>query len=135
MKTTASKSSSNMRLVLFACLVAASLAAPKPQGDTAILRDDRVDQGDGNFNYAFELSDGTAVEASGSPGEGGAVNIRGSYRYNLPDGAFVQISYVADEGGFRPVGKAIPSHSPPPFPSAFASIAFIGEESIGTSLR
>ncbi|XP_068222254.1 cuticle protein AM1199-like [Palaemon carinicauda] len=116
-----------LKQIILACLVAASLAAPKHQDNIAILRDDRDDQGDGNFNYAFELSDGTAVEASGFPGAEGAVNIRGAYRFNLPDGAVVQITYVADENGFQPEGDIIPT--PHPLPAhAIEQIRFAEEQ-------
>ncbi|XP_064084284.1 cuticle protein AMP1A-like [Macrobrachium nipponense] len=103
-------STANMKLIIVACLVAMALAAPRPEDDVSILRDDAVDQGDGNFNYNFELSDGTAIGAEGTPNDAGSVNIEGSYRFTLPDGAVVEITYVADEAGFRPQGTS----SPPP---------------------
>ncbi|XP_066941906.1 cuticle protein AMP1B-like [Macrobrachium rosenbergii] len=102
-------STANMKLIVVACLVAMALAAPRPQDDVSIVKDERVDQGDGNFNYNFELSDGTAIDAAGTPGEEGAVNIQGSYRFTLPDGVVVHITYVADEAGFRPEGDIIPT--------------------------
>ncbi|XP_066941207.1 cuticle protein AMP1B-like [Macrobrachium rosenbergii] len=116
-----------MKLIIVACLVAMALAAPRPQDDVSILTDERVDQGDGNFNYNFELSDGTAIDAAGTPGEEGAVNIQGSYRFTLPDGAVVQITYVADEAGFRPEGDTIPT--PHPLPAhAIEQIKFAEEQ-------
>lgn len=58
------------------------MAAARPQDvDVQILTDERSDSGDGNFNYAFETSDGTRVSAVGTPGqEEGQVNIQGEYR-------------------------------------------------------
>ncbi|XP_066941905.1 cuticle protein AM1199-like [Macrobrachium rosenbergii] len=106
-----------MKLIIFACLAAVALAAPQfLEADTSasIEKDERFDLGDGNFRYAFELSDGTVVEASGTPGEEGGVNIEGSYRYVHPDGDVVEITYVADERGFRPVGDVIPTPHPLP---------------------
>ncbi|XP_064084283.1 cuticle protein AM1199-like [Macrobrachium nipponense] len=116
-----------MKLIIVACLVAMALAAPRPQDDVSILRDERVDQGDGNFNYNFELSDGTAIGAEGTPNDAGSVNIEGSYRFTLPDGAVVEITYVADEAGFRPVGDVIPT--PHPLPAhAIEQIRFAEEQ-------
>ncbi|XP_064083806.1 uncharacterized protein LOC135199580 [Macrobrachium nipponense] len=80
-----STTSSDMKLIVVACLVAMALAAPRPQHDASIVEDERVDHGDGNFNYNFELSDGTSIEAEGTPNEAGSVNIEGSYRFTLPD--------------------------------------------------
>ncbi|XP_068226068.1 cuticle protein AM1274-like [Palaemon carinicauda] len=85
-----------MRLIIFSCLVAASLAASKPQGDTAILRDDRVDQGHGNSNYSFRFSDDEFVEITGSLGEGGAVTLRGSCRFPEKGGQYI-LNFEADE--------------------------------------
>lgn len=67
--------------IVLACLAAVALAAPRPQDDpVAILRDDRQDDGDGNFKYEFESDDGTFVSAVGTPGAEGQSNIQGSYR-------------------------------------------------------
>lgn len=46
----------------------------------AILRDDRQDFGDGNFNYQFETENGINVNARGTPGSKGQSNIEGYYR-------------------------------------------------------
>ncbi|XP_066941205.1 cuticle protein AMP1A-like [Macrobrachium rosenbergii] len=127
-------SSYNMKLTVVVSLVALAMAAPgpqifRPQGGrpTTILRDERVDQGNGNFRYAYELSDGTAVQAEGTPGQDGAVIMRGSYRYVLPDGNVAEITYVADENGFHPRGNVIPT--PPPLPPhAIQQIRYAEEE-------
>ncbi|XP_064083842.1 cuticle protein AM/CP1114-like [Macrobrachium nipponense] len=67
-------------IVVFLCLVAVSLASPQTQDRVvALLRDDRVDQGDGNFNYAFAADNGLEMEVSGAPGAEGAVSMRGYY--------------------------------------------------------
>lgn len=69
--------------VLLACLAAVAAAAPQLQDGRPIvlvLRDDRVDNGDGNFNYAFEADNGIMVEASGTPGVAGQSNMQGVYR-------------------------------------------------------
>lgn len=66
--------------IIALCLAAVALAAPQVEDRVvAILRDDRVDQGDGNFNYAFEADNGIAMEVSGTPGAEGAVVMTGYY--------------------------------------------------------
>ena len=58
-----------------------SLASPQIQDRVvSLLRDDRVDQGDGNFNYAFAADNGLEMEVAGAPtGPKGAVEMRGYY--------------------------------------------------------
>lgn len=46
----------------------------------ALLRDERVDSGDGNFNFAFEADNGVAMAVEGTPGVEGGVSMSGSYR-------------------------------------------------------
>lgn len=45
-----------------------------------------------------------------------AENVQGSFAYTAPDGTPVQISYIANENGFQPVGNILPT--PPPIPEA-----------------
>ncbi|XP_042222760.1 cuticle protein AM1159-like [Homarus americanus] len=117
-----------MKLVLLACLAALAVAAPQFENaiPVVILRDDRVDNGDGNFNYAFESDDGIAIEAFGSPGSVGQSNIQGTIRFIHPDGTPSEISYSADENGFQPQGALIPT--PPPLPAHAIEQIRIGEE-------
>lgn len=77
--------------VLLVCLAAVAAAAPRPQDGppVAILRDDRHDDGNGNFNYAFESEDGTSVSAAGAPGAAGQSNIQGSFRWVEPLGVHI----------------------------------------------
>ncbi|XP_071552004.1 cuticle protein AMP4-like isoform X3 [Panulirus ornatus] len=100
-----------MQLVLFACLAVVALAAPQnPEyRHIAILRDEREDRGDGNFRYEFETENGIHVNAVGAPGSNGQSNIQGFYRYPLEDGSIAEVTYVADEGGFRPESPLIPA--------------------------
>ena len=39
---------------------------------------------------------------------------RGSYSYTAPDGTPITVNWVADENGFQPTGKHLPT--PPPMP-------------------
>ncbi|XP_053656856.2 cuticle protein AM1199-like [Cherax quadricarinatus] len=119
-----------MKLVVLACLAAVAVAAPQLQDNqpvVAILRDDRQDNGDGTFNYAFEADNGIAVEASGSPGSQGQSNIQGVYRFPLDDGTIAEVRYVADENGYRPESPLLPTpHSLPDH--ALAQIRFAEEQ-------
>ncbi|XP_068216177.1 cuticle protein AMP4-like [Palaemon carinicauda] len=93
-------------IAAFFCLVAVAAAAP--QQEVAVLRDERVDQGDGNFNYAFAADNGIEMEVVGTPGAEGAVSMRGFYVLPLADGGFARIEFIADENGFQPTGDILP---------------------------
>lgn len=62
---------------------------------------------DSPTRFAFELPDGSKVEeesvlipSAGGGGDGEVVK-RGRYEYRSPDGAPVQVKWIADERGFR----------------------------------
>ncbi|XP_047478664.1 cuticle protein AMP1A-like [Penaeus chinensis] len=113
-----------MKVVLFACLIAVAFA--RPDGDAEVLRDEREDQGDGNFRYTFETSNGILQETVGTPGSEGQSNVVGSYRFTDPDGNVVEVRYTADEEGFRPESDAIPQ--PPPIPEFVYELLAIAEQ-------
>ncbi|XP_045621370.1 cuticle protein AMP1A-like [Procambarus clarkii] len=116
-----------MKLVLLALLVALAAAAPRPEQDAETLVDEREDNGDGNFKYQFETSNGLVEERVGTVGAEGQSNFQGSYRFTLPDGTVAVVTYVADENGFRPESPLIPT--PHPLPAhALAQIAFAEEQ-------
>ncbi|KAK3857461.1 hypothetical protein Pcinc_023341 [Petrolisthes cinctipes] len=105
-----------MKLILLACLAAVAAAAPQlgDQPPVAIIRDDRVDNGDGNFNYAFEADNGIAMEVAGTPGVQGQANMQGSYRFTLSDGSIAEVTFIADENGFQPQSPLLPTPHPDP---------------------
>ncbi|KAK8745511.1 hypothetical protein OTU49_000231, partial [Cherax quadricarinatus] len=117
----------NMKLVVFALLVALAAAAPRPDEDAETLVDERQDNGDGTFNYRFETSNGLKEERVGTVGAEGQSNMQGSYSFTLPDGTVAVITYVADENGFRPESPLLPQDHPLPA-HAVAQIAFAEEQ-------
>ncbi|XP_063869913.1 pupal cuticle protein-like isoform X1 [Scylla paramamosain] len=84
-------------------LVASTWGAPhlgEQDHLATILSYHHTDDGDGHFQYGFKSSNGINVQAEGTPGIEGQ-NIRGTFRYPLPDGTIVDVHYVADENGYR----------------------------------
>ncbi|XP_063870995.1 cuticle protein AM1159-like [Scylla paramamosain] len=79
-----------------------------------ILRDERQDSGDGNFNYVFETANGILEERTGTRGVFGQSNMQGTYRFTLPDGTLAEVRYIADENGFRAESPLIPTPHPLP---------------------
>lgn len=66
--------------VLFSCLLAFAAAAPHPESSAETVVDERSDNGDGNFNYRFETTNGISERRSGAPGSEGQSNMEGAYR-------------------------------------------------------
>ncbi|XP_042241688.1 cuticle protein AM1159-like [Homarus americanus] len=118
-----------MKLVLFACLAAVAFAAP--QGDqkpiVEIIKDERSDSGDGNFNYAFEADNGISMSVSGTPGAEGQSNMEGVYSFILPDGTTAEVRFTADERGYLPVSDLLPTSHPLPA-HAIEQIRFAEEQ-------
>nr|XP_027239193.1 cuticle protein CP14.6-like isoform X1 [Penaeus vannamei]XP_027239194.1 cuticle protein CP14.6-like isoform X2 [Penaeus vannamei] len=116
-----------MKFVVFALLVAVACAdrlyeapARDDSDEIAILRDDRVIEDDGRYNFDMETANGIVFSESGSPvGDEGAINSAGSFSYTAPDGTDVHLQYVADENGFQPQGDHLPvaPEFPHPIPS------------------
>merc|ERR1711911_81491 len=100
MGTVDSSSLTNMKLAIFACLLAVALA--RPQGDAQTLRSENLSEGNGVFQYNFETDNGIVVEANGSPNAEGSSDITGSYRFPLGNGQFLEVTYTADQGGYKP---------------------------------
>ncbi|XP_064084338.1 cuticle protein AMP4-like [Macrobrachium nipponense] len=103
-----------MKFVVLACLAAVALAAPQQPSPAElravpIVREDRTDDGDGRFSYSFETGNGIAVSAEGTPGVEGQSNIAGTYRFPLGNNQFLEVTYVADENGYKPSTKFVAS--------------------------
>ncbi|XP_042857462.1 cuticle protein CP14.6-like [Penaeus japonicus] len=125
--------------VVLALLVAVACAdklydTPAARADSdeiAILRDDRVMEDDGRYNFDMETANGIVMSESGSHGEEGAINSAGSFSYTAPDGSDIHLQYVADENGFQPQGDHLPvaPEFPHPIPQfVLDQIAFAAEE-------
>ncbi|KAK4304190.1 hypothetical protein Pmani_023824 [Petrolisthes manimaculis] len=103
-------------------------AAPLIVGKSAVelLRDERVDSGNGNFNFAIEADNGVAMAVEGSPGVEGGVSMSGSYRFVLGDGSVAEVTFIADENGFQPQSDLLPT--PHPLPAHVYELLRIAEE-------
>ncbi|XP_063587529.1 cuticle protein AMP1A-like [Penaeus indicus] len=101
-----------MKFVILACVAVVAFAAPQYDSSeefVPILKDDRVHEEDGTFNFDFEAANGIRVSQAGSPdGDEDAVIKAGEYSYTAPDGTPVVVKYVADENGFQPQSDLLP---------------------------
>ncbi|XP_042890996.1 cuticle protein AMP1A-like [Penaeus japonicus] len=104
-----------MKLIIFACLAAVALARPQaPESEAETLLDERSDNGDGNFQYTFETSNGIRANKVGTPGSEGQSNMEGSFSFPLADGTIAEVSFIADENGYQPSSDLLPVGPPPP---------------------
>ncbi|KAG6451782.1 hypothetical protein O3G_MSEX007357 [Manduca sexta] len=79
--------------------------------------------GDGSYAFSFTTGDGKQAQESGflkdayidnTGNPQGTQVVQGSYAYVSPEGTPIQVSYVADENGFRPSGVHIPADGKTP---------------------
>ncbi|XP_069984883.1 cuticle protein AMP1A-like isoform X4 [Penaeus vannamei] len=133
-----------MKFLILACVAAVAVAAPQYSYDgpraasseerefVPILKDDRVHEEDGTYNFDFEAANGIRFSQAGSPdGDEDAVIKAGEYSYTAPDGTEIHLTYVADENGFQPQGDHLPvaPEFPHPIPQfVLDQIAFAAEE-------
>ncbi|XP_037038457.1 flexible cuticle protein 12-like [Bradysia coprophila] len=94
--------------LLIVVIVSGVLSAPAPQEDVQVLRYDNNNQGDGNYQYTYELSNGQIHSEAGglSNGDGSEdpyTVVSGAYSYVGPDGVTYWVTYTADEDGFHPI--------------------------------
>ncbi|XP_068206614.1 cuticle protein AMP1A-like [Palaemon carinicauda] len=103
-----------MKFVILAAAVAAlAVGAPQQYGADSrevvpILRDDRVHEDDGRYNFDVETGNGILISQSGSPVSEGAIASAGQFSYTAPDGTPVVLKFVADENGFQPQSDLLP---------------------------
>ncbi|XP_045513527.1 endocuticle structural glycoprotein SgAbd-2-like [Pieris brassicae] len=73
---------------------------------------------DGSYSYSYATGDGKQAQESGflkdayidnTGSPQGTQVVEGSYAYTSPEGTPIQVSYVADENGFRTAGVHIPA--------------------------
>ncbi|KAL1455723.1 hypothetical protein WDU94_009796 [Cyamophila willieti] len=74
---------------------------------------------DGSYNFGYQSADGSsrreegivrypgAPAAPGFPPQGGDLAVQGNYAYISPEGANIEVSYLADENGYQPSGPGI----------------------------
>merc|ERR1712168_199788 len=114
-----------MKSIILAAVFAVALA------ETVV--DERVDNGDGTLNHQFQTTNEISVSNVGSIGSAGQSNIQGSYRFPAPEGGFVEVTFVADEGGFQPSGAVLPTA--PPMPEHVFELLAIAEQQRASGIQ
>ncbi|KAJ6634696.1 Endocuticle structural glycoprotein SgAbd-5 [Pseudolycoriella hygida] len=86
-------------------------SAPTPQlnnDETSVLRYFNENNGSGQYNYLYQLSNGETRAENGYPKVVGeaqipVISISGKYSYVGTDGVTYWVHYTADENGYNPV--------------------------------
>ncbi|KAG6440628.1 larval cuticle protein LCP-17 [Manduca sexta] len=117
-----------MKFFVVIAAVAVTSAAAADEKSAQVVRSSFDSQPEGSFKYGYETENGILLSAEGvlknANSEYPAVAIEGGYKYTAPDGTPIEITYVADENGYRPQGNFLPIS--PPIPEAIArSLAWI----------
>jgi len=97
----------------FAKIGARLSAAPRPAGKGAAIVQNSKMNTDGSYAFNYETNDGVRRQESGEPSSSstGSIVQSGSWSYTGLDGKLYEVSFVADELGYRPVGGHIhPAH-------------------------
>ncbi|XP_043215540.1 COPII coat assembly protein sec16-like [Amphibalanus amphitrite] len=84
---------------------------PGPSPSSAHIMRQSFTSAAGSFEHRFRSSDGTSVSTAGEQrriGDGVGTVMRGSYYYVAPGGEHVEITWVADETGFKAFGPMVP---------------------------
>merc|ERR1712106_60251 len=94
-------------------LQAAPKAASRAGGQRAAIVQSNKMEADGSYAFSYETKDGQRRQESGQPSSSNAGSIvqSGSWSYTGLDGKLYEVSFVADELGYRPVGGHLhPAH-------------------------
>ncbi|KAK7792909.1 hypothetical protein R5R35_008335 [Gryllus longicercus] len=104
----------SLSAVVLLALCAVALALPRPDAPTKfipILQSSDVRDDHGQFSLSYLSGDGTSVSEQGAlkTVDKELVLVKqGSYQYTSPEGELIKVTYVADEGGFKPEGSHLP---------------------------
>ncbi|KAH8371566.1 hypothetical protein KR093_008038, partial [Drosophila rubida] len=87
----------NFTQIVLACLLAVAYAN---DDRSAVATEEKVQVNPDGFAYNVETSNGIQLQQQGKVDEH-TNSVSGSYKYTAPDGQVVQVSYTADENGYK----------------------------------
>ncbi|KAJ8732694.1 hypothetical protein PYW07_015293 [Mythimna separata] len=98
----------SLKLFVFALFAAVVIAEEKPVAE--ILSENTNVNPDG-YNFDFKTSDGVSRQEEGSlitVDEKQGIAIKGSYSYLTPEGEEYQVTFTADDKGYKPTIRVLP---------------------------
>ncbi|XP_044742697.1 endocuticle structural glycoprotein SgAbd-8-like [Chrysoperla carnea] len=106
--------------IFFVCTITTILCRPADEPIAILKSETEGVNADGSYRFAYETANDIAVEESGilkNPGtDAETLEVTGKFSYKLSDGTPIELTYIANEGGFQPSGAHLPQ--PPPIPDA-----------------
>nr|XP_049702703.1 endocuticle structural glycoprotein SgAbd-5 isoform X2 [Helicoverpa armigera] len=97
------------KLFVFALFAAVIAAEDKPVAE--IVTEQTIVNPDG-YNFDFKTSDGVARQEEASlitVGDKQGISVKGSYSYTAPDGEEYQVTFTADDKGYKPTIRVVPA--------------------------
>ncbi|CAK1553623.1 unnamed protein product [Leptosia nina] len=91
------------KLFLFSCLIVVAIAE-KSEEKVEILTERTFVRQNG-YDFEFKTSDGASRKEQAeliTVGDHQGIGVRGSYSYTAPDGQQYEVTYTADDKGYRP---------------------------------
>ncbi|NP_001166725.1 endocuticle structural glycoprotein SgAbd-5-like [Bombyx mandarina] len=91
------------------CALAGVIIAQEQKSTAEILSDNSFVRPDG-YDFEFKTSDGVSrKEEAGliTVGENQGIAVRGSYSYLTPDGQEYEVTFTADDKGYKPTIRII----------------------------
>ncbi|KAH9627577.1 hypothetical protein HF086_010729 [Spodoptera exigua] len=98
------------KLFVFALLAGVFAVEEKPVAE--IITESTIVNPDG-YSFDFKTSDGISRHEEASlitVGDKQGISVKGSYSYLTPEGEEYQITFTADDKGYKPTLRVVPAH-------------------------
>lgn len=94
-----------LTIVLLSVVAFTLVVAQPPQSPEArTVREKSSNDGNGNFQFTYELDNGQIFSEAGALKDDGVTQfVSGAYSFVGPDGQTYWVTFTADENGFHPV--------------------------------
>uniref|UniRef100_A0A1B0ARJ8 Pupal cuticle protein Edg-78E n=1 Tax=Glossina palpalis gambiensis TaxID=67801 RepID=A0A1B0ARJ8_9MUSC len=106
-------------VLLIAFLALASVYALEDDAHAHVMMDYKKNDAHGHFEYGYEVTNGIGGVESGD-----GKSVSGNFHFTTKDGTPVEVTYTADENGYRPEGAIIPTAPPTP-PAILRALEYI----------
>lgn len=118
------------QLICFLIFLYAASGLPQAPIPIVSLENEGVNF-DGSYKWSYQTGNEITAEETGvlknQGSENEGIEATGRYSYTDPDGNRIEVTYIANEGGFQPSGAHLPT--PPPIPEAIQrSLDFIAKQ-------
>ncbi|KAL7736587.1 hypothetical protein ACLKA6_015226 [Drosophila palustris] len=89
-------------VIVLACLLAVAYAGDER---SAVATEEKSEVNPDGFYYTWETSNGIRADQKGHVVDDKTNVVEGSYKYVSPEGVAVEVSYIADENGYKVISS------------------------------